>query len=111
MKLHVSLLAGLSLAWLAGCGGSTTDADTGADAGAAQPDIDAGTTEDAEPADGGTEEAAPVDHGAPSDTYPAFPPDMPQLQNNGGAVLAHPVIVTVTWPNEPNADAFEQFAR
>src|SRR5262249_51799929 len=29
--------------------------------------------------------------------------------NNGGDVLKTPVIVTVTWPNEANADSFEKF--
>lgn len=50
-----------------------------------------------------------VDHGAPSDKYPAFTPDIAQLVNNGGQVLAKPVITTVTWSNEPAADTFEKF--
>jgi len=52
---------------------------------------------------------APVDHGAPSDKYPAFTPDIAQLVNNGGQVLSKPVITTVTWSNETNADTFEKF--
>jgi hypothetical protein len=50
----------------------------------------------------------PPDHGAPSTTFPAFPPDMPTLQNHGGHVLANPVVVTVTFPGDTNADAYEQ---
>jgi hypothetical protein len=49
-----------------------------------------------------------VDHGAPSTTYPAFTPAMGQLQNNGGAILTHPVIVTVTWPGDEHADDIEK---
>ena len=51
----------------------------------------------------------PIDHGTPSTTYPAYAPDLPMLQNNGGAVLKTPVVVTITWPGERNADAFEKF--
>jgi hypothetical protein len=54
--------------------------------------------------------AAPVlDHGAPSTTYPAFPPAMGQLQQNGGSVLKNPVIVTVTWAGDDHADDLETF--
>src|SRR5579859_1221274 len=55
---------------------------------------------------------APVDgpdHGAPSDVYPAFPPDLPQLQFNGGPTLTSPVVVTVTFAGEPEADTLEAF--
>jgi hypothetical protein len=51
----------------------------------------------------------PPDNGAPSATYPAFTPAIGQLVNNGGDVLKTPLFVTVTWPNEANADAFEKF--
>jgi hypothetical protein len=47
--------------------------------------------------------------GAASTKYPAFAPDVPQIINNGGPVLAHPVIVTVTWSIDPNASVFEGF--
>ncbi len=53
--------------------------------------------------------AAPPDHGAPSTTFPAFPPDVPQLRNNGGHVMTNPIAVTITWPGDPNAATFEQF--
>jgi hypothetical protein len=48
------------------------------------------------------------DHGAPSTTYPAFKPEIARIVNQGGAVLKTPLIVTITWPGEPNADAFEK---
>ena len=53
--------------------------------------------------------APPLDHGAPSKTYPAFPPDAAQLVNQGGDVLTAPVLVTVTYPGETNVDAYESF--
>jgi hypothetical protein len=52
--------------------------------------------------------APPEDHGAPSDTYPAFAPSVPQLQNKGGHVLTSPVAVTVAWNDSANAGVFEQ---
>jgi hypothetical protein len=52
---------------------------------------------------------APLDHGAPSTTYPAFTPAIGQLARNGGAVLKNPVIVTVTWPDDAQADQLEAF--
>ena len=48
-----------------------------------------------------------VDHGAPSEKYPAFTPSMGQLANNGGATLPHPVIVTVTWAGDDKVDDLE----
>src|SRR5579859_5750682 len=54
--------------------------------------------------------APPVDHGQPSSTYPAFPPDMGQLVNNGGLVLKSPVVVAVSWDSDPSQATFEQFA-
>lgn len=39
----------------------------------------------------------------PSNTYPAFPVDVAQVVDNGGPVLATPVIVTVTWSGDPQA--------
>jgi len=49
------------------------------------------------------------DHGAPSDAFPAFTSDAPQIKNNGGSVLARPSLVTVTWSSDPNAQTFEDF--
>jgi len=61
------------------------------------------------PEDVPTDGAPPVDHGAPSDTYPAFPVDVPQLQYHGGPLLKAPVVVTVTWAADPNNTIFEEF--
>jgi len=42
-------------------------------------------------------------------TYPAFTVDAPQIAKNQGTVIASPVIVTVTWPGDPNASTWEAF--
>jgi hypothetical protein len=55
------------------------------------------------------EASAPLNHGDASSVYPAFTPDVPSIQDQGGPTLAAPEIVTVTWPNEPNATALESF--
>ncbi len=98
---------GLSLSLLA-CGGSVSNTDPGeTDTGASTetgPE-DTGTVV----TDTGTPETAPVDHGAPSDKYPAFAPDLPQMTNKGGRVLTAPVIVTVTYPGDTNAASYETF--
>ena len=59
------------------------------------------------PAPTSTTPTPPDDHGAVSTTYPAFKPAIAQLVNNGGSVLKNPVIVTVTWDGDTNADVFE----
>ena len=48
-----------------------------------------------------------LDHGAPSQTYPAFTPMMGQLKNNGGSVLKNPVVVTVTWAGDDKVAELE----
>ncbi len=89
------------------CGSSTTNAAT--------PTPDAGTGDDAGGDDAATGDDAevdappPLDHGKPSTTYPAFKPDMPILQNNGGPVLTNPVIVTITWDTDPLQTQLETF--
>ena len=75
--------------------------DTGDDGGASTP-IEAGEPE--------AEAAPPVDHGAPSTTYPAFTPAFGQLQNNGGYIMKNPVIVPVTWDSDPSQANFDAFA-
>ncbi len=104
MKRLVPLLA---CSWLmVACGGSDSSnaaaPATGDDTGIAADDADA------QPVDA-ADTAPPVDHGAPSTTYPAFAADQPMLSSNGGPILSAPVIVTVTWPKEPNVDNFENF--
>jgi hypothetical protein len=58
----------------------------------------------------GAAEAAPTDHGAPSTTYPAFTPDMGQIDYNGGYVMTTPVIVPITWNGDRSQAKFDQFA-
>jgi hypothetical protein len=65
-------------------------------------------------AGGGSDGSASAEGGSTGDgsmapVYPAFTPDVPQVQNQGGPVLAHPVLVTVTWSVDPNAGFFESF--
>jgi hypothetical protein len=110
-----------TIALAIGCGGSESGGgpastnDTGAsdDTGTiVVDDSDVDTTPDdtTPPSDAGDEtDAAPLDHGAPSTTYPAFVPAMGEIRDNGGGVLANPVIVTVTWPGDPDVDALEAF--
>jgi hypothetical protein len=71
---------------------------------------DAGGHDDA-PARG--RDAAPPDagrdHGKPSRVYPAFTPFMPAVRYNGGPVLRHPRIVTVSWRSDPSHADWESF--
>jgi hypothetical protein len=53
--------------------------------------------------------SAPVAPPPPEPTYPADHPGMPQIPNNGGAVLHDPVLVTVTFPNDPLKADLEAF--
>jgi hypothetical protein len=46
---------------------------------------------------------------ASAEKYPAYAPNIGQIQNQGGTVLTSPKIVTITWASDPNAAAFEQF--
>jgi hypothetical protein len=105
---HLGIFALITLT--AACSGKTADAP--ADTPPDQPaDQDTGTAgDDAAPADTGPADTGPaIDMTPPSDTYPAYKAWMPQLANNGGAVLSNPEVVTITWPDEPNADTFEAF--
>lgn len=103
----VIVSAGLASA-LAACGGSGASdaASTPPDAGSASPDSGETTTPPVR--DAGTT-VPPVDNGGPSTTYPAFKPDVPQLQNQGGDTLKAAHIVTVTWAGDSNADYYEKF--
>ena len=62
--------------------------------------VDGGTVPDARP---------DVSHGAPSTTYPAFAVNVAQVSDNGGAVLAAPQIVTVTWSTDPDVTTWNAF--
>jgi hypothetical protein len=59
---------------------------------------------DAASDDGGTADAA-ID----PNVYPAFPIDAPKLVDHGGPVLANPRLVSVTWPDDTDADALDAF--
>jgi hypothetical protein len=80
---------------LAACGSTSS----GASPGKGDASMGDDATEDA--GDGGAEGS--------SDMYPAFTVDAPQIQKNQGAVLTSPVIVTVTWPDDPNPSTWEAF--
>lgn len=99
------------------CGGNgssntdpvTTDPDTGV--GEDTGDDTTPPEEDTEPPpdDVVTDGPPAVDHGAPSETYPAFPVDVPQLVYQGGPLLKSPVVVTVTWAADTLGPTFEDF--
>ncbi|MGH7298095.1 MAG: hypothetical protein ACRELB_24360, partial [Polyangiaceae bacterium] len=112
-NLCCAVIVFASAAGFFACGGSTaggspasseagTDAGSGVDAPVAV--VDAGAPEAA------VEAAPPVDHGSPSTTYPAFPPDMGQLANNGGYVMKNPIIVPITWNSDASQAMFDSFA-
>lgn len=101
MKTHALVMFGAVLGLVVGCGGSA-DSSTQAPAPAPTDNPPA----DNPPAD---PPPPPLDHGAPSETYPAFAPEIGQLVFNGGHVLKSPTVVTVTWSGETNVDTFEKF--
>jgi hypothetical protein len=98
------------------CGGSSggageqPDAGTGEDTGAA-PMLDAGAPESASPTPEAAAEAAPpMDHGAPSNTYPAFAPNFAQIRNQGGYIMTQPKVVAITWNSDTSQASFDTFA-
>jgi hypothetical protein len=119
MKAHLS--CAIALMWAAGavgCGGSGGGGPSGGEqavpeAGGNMGGGDVATT----PADAGTppeaavdEAPPPVDHGAPSTTYPAFAPSFGQIVDNGGYKMKSPIIVAVTWNSDPSQATFDSFA-
>ncbi len=104
------MLAALAYASLAATAcGSTVDAPPDPKAATPAP-VDPGTTTPAPPATTPTMTAPPLDHGSVSTRFPAFTPDVPELVDQGGRVLANPVVVTVTWSDDPNVAALENVA-
>ncbi len=93
----MAVRAALFIPFVIACGGGTPAGD---DAGNGDAATDAVVTPDV---------ATPIDGGDAGGTYPAFTPDMPTIVDIGGAVLATPKIVTVTWSADPNAAALEAF--
>ena len=84
--------------------------DAGMDAGM-DASMDAGHPMDAG-ADAAMDLGMLLDAGADSgdaEIFPAFQQDLPQLLDNGGPKLVTPKIVTVTWPSDPNAAAYNLF--
>ena len=106
-RRSTKVLAVSVLALLVGCGSSADGGSLGGGSSGANPPSssppasrdDAGTT----PPPSSVPDAA-----TPGETYPAFTPAVPKLLNGGGAILKNPVFVTITWPNDANADAFEK---
>jgi hypothetical protein len=81
---------------IAACGSTQGDPPVAAaDPGAAAATTPPPAGDDA--ADAGPE----VDHGAPSDVYPAPHPDMPQVVSAGGPVLKAPRVVPIFFKNDP----------
>src|SRR5690242_14420979 len=100
MRMSLVLFVALSASSVVACGSTTTLPPAPA---AVKKDPPVDTTPVTDTADAGPIDAAPVvDHGAPTDTYPAFTPEVGQLVDNKGDILKNPVIVTVTWPDETN---------
>ena len=100
----------------AACGGGTNtspsgestpqnDGGTATETGAPQKDAGA-------PSEAGAVDAQPDtgNHGQPSSNYPAFTPDFPTLQNNGGPIMKNPVVVAITWNSDPSEANFQSFA-
>jgi hypothetical protein len=95
------------------CGGSSSGSAAGADAGAeAQPVEAGGATDAAGGADAPGDAGADVDNGAPSTSYPAPHPALPQLTNqNGGPVLTTPKAYLVFYPGYPYESGLQDFAQ
>jgi hypothetical protein len=97
------------------CGSSNGAAppSTGDDAGDAGAAGDGATGDqaDARPTpEAGVASDAGVDHGAPSSVYPAFMPDLGQIQNNAGLVMTVPIIVPITWDVDGDQANYDSFA-
>jgi hypothetical protein len=87
-----------------GGGGDAPVEDGGADAA-----IDTFETAPIPRRDVGIDSGPEVDRGTPSDVYPAFPTATGTLHYNGGYVMKAPVITTITYAGDRNADKFEAF--
>lgn len=102
MRTIASLVSTLSLLSLAltslgaGCTASAGSGGAGGAASATVADGSGATTGGA----GGTGGGSGRDHGAPSDTYPAFHPTPPELVKLDGHVLATPKLVPVYFGND-----------
>jgi hypothetical protein len=95
------------LALLVGCSASADGGTLGAEPAGTPPPSKTPTTSQPD-AGSTTPPPASQDAAPPAAPYPAFTPAVPKLLNGGGAILKSPVFVTITWPGDPNADAFEK---
>jgi hypothetical protein len=94
-----------------GCGGSTTQQETGqqsTDAGG-----DGGSTTGTKPDSGGNVDAAgpscTPSNGTVASGYPAPHAPMPQVTYQGGGLLLNPEVVTVTFAGDTLAKQFEEY--
>jgi|HubBroStandDraft_1064217.scaffolds.fasta_scaffold110442_1 hypothetical protein len=100
LPLHI-LLACLAAA----CGSGTHDHETGSDA-ATKPNTDSSAST-ADAADAGQKDSGV--HASDAGFTEAHHPGLPQLLVQGGAVLTAPLLVTVTFPSDPNATELDLF--
>jgi hypothetical protein len=118
MKLNhsswVVAIVAIGFPSLLGCGGASSSATSGPPDGAAPAEDEAGTVSTTVPIEAGAPvvEAGPppVDHGALSTTYPAYPPSFGQITKNGGIVMTTPTIVSITWNSDASQASFDAFA-
>jgi len=115
MKTHLSCLVAVIVcgAGVTACGSSGSGKDNGGtpgDAGATDVQVQDVIVVVDSGAPDAAGDAAPVDHGAPSSTYPAFTPDVGQIAYNGGLVMQHPVIVAITWNTDASQATFDGYA-
>lgn len=115
MKTHLSfLVVAMACGTAYACGGSTTS--NGQPASTTNPETDDGGATNPPPSsgdDGGGSQqdaAPPPDHGAPSNQYPAFAPDMGQLVKNGGLIMKAPIVVNITYNSDPGQAEFDAFS-
>ncbi len=101
---HVSSLS--LVLFVAACSSAESPTNGGQTPGS--PDQGASPTEP-----GPTDDAGPsVDNGAPSTSYPAPHPPLPQLVNQaGGKVLATPKLFVIVYPNYPHTQGLISFAQ
>jgi len=95
----------------AACGGSVSNGSSPNNQDAA--DDDGGMTSPetgAADAAGDADAGPPLDHGDASDVYPAFMPAFGQIANQGGYTMKNPIIVPITWNDDPAQAQYDTFA-
>jgi hypothetical protein len=104
MKIRALLTVAVLSTIAVACGASTADP-----APVVTPPVAPAAPEATTPPAAVVPPPAPLDHGTVSTKYPAFTPATGQIATGGGAVLTHPVIITVTFPNDTQATDLETF--